>query len=124
MRYNYYMMNVKEIMVTLKRVDVEEFFSSFLVLLFTSLVLISSGIYYLYVGRNYGKIEDLFYSPHIISLQFSLTLLSIFSLWVVKAKSISYTKPLNTCLFINILMVNFNLFASLLLVFNGILFLF
>jgi hypothetical protein len=118
------MMNVKEIIVTLRRVDVEGVFSSFLVLFFTSLVLISSGIYYFYVGRNYGEIEGLFYSPHLVSLQFSLTLLSIFSFWILKNKSISYTKPFNTCLFINILVTNFNLFVSLLLVLNGILFLF
>mgnify|MGYP006977940955 CR=1 FL=1 len=117
------MMNVKEIMVTLRRVDVEGLFSSFLVLFLTCVMLLSSGIYYLYVVRNYGEIESLFYSPHLVSLQFFLTLLSIFSFWIVKNKSISYTKPFNTCLFINILMTGFNLFVSFLLVLNGVLFL-
>ncbi len=121
MRYNYCMMNVKEIMVNIKKVDVEEIFSSLLVVFLTVSLLVSSGLYYFFVGKNYKEMIELFYFPPILSLQFLLTLLSIFSLWILKNKPISYAKPFNLFLFANILMVNLNLFVSVLLVIIGLL---
>lgn len=114
-------MSVKDIIITVKRVDVEEILSSLLLTLLPSFIFLSSGVYYFFVGKDYHHIEDIFFSPHLISIQFLLTLLSLFSLWILKNKPLSYTKPFNFFLFLNILIANLNIFISVLFIIFGML---
>lgn len=96
------------------RLDIRELVEDAFKVLSAGTILILNIVYYIFVGRTAGGLVGVIVFPHLLSLQFLLTLISFLLLQFLK-RGRHYNYPERFSLFVVVLSTCYNLFVSVLL---------